>query len=198
MDQVSIFDLASYSFFEIFMHIKENCESGRPAELEEIKYADLISFAACCKPFAALLRDWNTKLYNSLEKYIIFRYLDINIDFEEVHTRLKNELAKYKETYWSSLSQAIRDAPATDVELCYAPESFHRDYMDAFDTVIDQLKNKTNLKELHIDVSGYTLKGLGGIRSLEELREGCTRRALFSPCWRDWPALRAKSSTDCT
>ncbi|XP_041449760.1 uncharacterized protein LOC111082218 [Drosophila obscura] len=170
MSQVSILELPSDCFFEIFKYIKENCEREKPNAPDEIKYKDFINFAACCKPCAALLCDWNITLYISLQKYLTFRIDNIHIDFEEVYTRLKNASAKYKETYWSSLSQAIRDAPATYVTLFYAPESFHSDHMEAFRTVIDQLQNKTNLEELHIDVRGYTLEGLGALRSLEELR----------------------------
>ncbi|BFF95807.1 uncharacterized protein DMAD_13134 [Drosophila madeirensis] len=42
--------------------------------------------------------------------------------------------------------------------------------MEVFRNVMDQLQNKPNLKELDIDVTGYSLEGLGSITTLEELR----------------------------
>ncbi|XP_022228136.2 uncharacterized protein LOC111077939 [Drosophila obscura] len=170
MSQVSIFNLPNECFFTIIKYIKKNCERERPLATDKIKYADLISFFASCKTFGSLLCEWDTDIYFRLVKYVDLKSSSIHIDFEELHIRLKNTSAKHKDAYWSSLSLAIRDAGQTEVVLRYAPESLRSDHMEAIHTVIDQLQNKPNLKELDISIPGYTLEGLGRLQGLETLR----------------------------
>ncbi|XP_034668609.1 uncharacterized protein LOC117901804 [Drosophila subobscura] len=169
MSHESIFELSHYSKFEIFNQIKRNCESERPGAVVEIKYGDLIRLAACSQHLARMLFEWDTQLYRSLDQYMIHKITSIYIDFEEVYKRLATASSREKETYWSSLSHAIRDAGPKQVVLRYAPESYHSDHMEAFHTVMGQLQNKLNLKELDIYIPGYTLEGLGKLKSLETL-----------------------------
>ncbi|XP_041449699.1 uncharacterized protein LOC111082229 isoform X1 [Drosophila obscura] len=170
MSQMSIFELPPDCFFEIFKYIKENCEREKPNAPHEIKYEDFIILAICCDTFDDLIQEWKIDLYDRLWENVRFPRYITHIDFEDVNARLKRKSAKEKETYWRELSHAIRDAHLTTVSLRCESESFQSDHFEAFHTVIDQLQNKPNLKRLLIDVRGFTLKGLGGIRSLETLR----------------------------
>ncbi|EDW28803.1 GL19369 [Drosophila persimilis] len=170
---MSVLELADYSFFEIFKHLKQNCE-GSAATLDEIKYDGLISFAASSERITDLLREWDANLYERLEMYVTFNpfvggWMDI-VDFEQVYTQLKNTSAKVKEFAVRSLSRAIRDTDSNKVVLRYTPQSFHSEHMETFRTVIDHLQNKVKLKALEIVLPGYSLEGLGTIKSLISLR----------------------------
>ncbi|XP_022221542.2 uncharacterized protein LOC111073515 [Drosophila obscura] len=167
MSQVSILILPIECFYEIFKYIKKNCERDRPDATDDIKYDDLISFTACCEPILHMLSEWDLHLFNKISKFVSLKISIIHIDFEKLYNRLKAKSAKDKETYWAFLSHAIRRS--TGILLLYAPESFHRDHLETFQTVIGQLQNKPNLKRLCIDVRGYTLEGLGRLKSLEKL-----------------------------
>ncbi|XP_034668256.1 uncharacterized protein LOC117901567 [Drosophila subobscura] len=170
MSQVSIFKLPNECFYTIMKYIKRNCERERPLASVDIKYDDLISFAACCEAFGLLLSEWDTNLSFKLMKYVTLKTSNIHIDFEKTYARLKDATARDKEAHWSSLSHAIRSSGLTEVALRYAPESFYADHMDAFNTVLSQLQKKQNLRGLSINVPAYTLEGLGGLASLETLR----------------------------
>ncbi|BFF95870.1 uncharacterized protein DMAD_13180 [Drosophila madeirensis] len=97
MSHDSIFELSHYSKFEILNQIKRNCESERPGAIVEIKYGDLIRFAACSQNLARMLFEWDTQLYSSLEQYMIYKITSIYIDFEEVYKRMVTTSSRDKD-----------------------------------------------------------------------------------------------------
>ncbi|XP_034661793.1 uncharacterized protein LOC117897200 [Drosophila subobscura] len=198
MRETGIFDLPNECFYEIFKCVKNNCEREKPFANDQIKYADFISLAACSKLLGNLIYEWNMDLFfglpdfcrlgmkkndidisrmitglknkSAIDKKAFSSSFDDAIDLENICIALKNTPARDKEAYWISFSPLLKDWPnLTEVALRYAPESFHSDLMEVFRTVMDLLQNKPNLKELDIDVTGYTLEGLGSITTLEKL-----------------------------
>ncbi|XP_034125911.1 uncharacterized protein LOC117582362 isoform X2 [Drosophila guanche] len=199
MSETGILDLPRELIFEIFKYVKNNCEREKPFEKDDIKYADFMSLAASCKLLRNLIYLWKHDFFfglsNTLLRAIVHNDIDLEhiiaqykktserdkeaqficsatnfIDLERISIVLKNTPARDKKAYWTSFSHVSKGWPNfTKVKLRYAPKSFHSEFMEVFRTVMDQLQNKRNLKELDIEVTGYTLEGLGRITTLEKL-----------------------------
>ncbi|KAH8351947.1 hypothetical protein KR084_000805, partial [Drosophila pseudotakahashii] len=164
----TILDLNHFCYYELFKQIKNNCDKTNT--LEEIKYADLISFIVCCKPFRELFYEWHKDFYKSFFLLYLSYVGDITIDFAELYTRLKNFPAKVKEVYFKSVYLALEENDnLTSVDLRYTPESYHSEHMEVFASVMNQLRRKKSLNTLRIHIPGYTIEELTGFGNLEEL-----------------------------
>ncbi|KAI8041754.1 hypothetical protein M5D96_006023 [Drosophila gunungcola] len=170
--KVTIYNLNSYCFNEIFRQIERNCASSDSKD-NLLKYTDLIHFAISCERFTKAFKEWSPDLYKKLciENTFLNRSRWIEIDFSNLHDHMEGLSMKEKKIFWTDYLSNIRENEQLEsLNLIYEPTRYYREHFDRFEEFIRCLKNKNKLRELNVKLKGYSFETLPEISHLESLQ----------------------------
>ncbi|XP_070073918.1 uncharacterized protein [Drosophila takahashii] len=176
MSTTSIFKLNDDCLYEIFRQIKHNCDVENELQNNghvRVNYSDLINFVISSERFVEAFKLWNYALYKELLiDFESLRYTTIiNIDFGKMYDLLHNISNRDKEIYWKLYVNAIKENNQMVIlEIKYQPEQYYPEHLDRFQAVIDAIRYKHTLKDLRINVHGYSLQNVPEFGQLEYLR----------------------------
>ncbi|KAH8257357.1 hypothetical protein KR038_007664, partial [Drosophila bunnanda] len=171
--RTNILSLNSFCLYNIFRRIKINCENIPCAEDALGKYLDLMNFAISCKTLTKVFSEWDPELYEQLRLTLALDFLNraplINVNLSNLYKYTHNQSKSEQKLFWSAYLNAITENNELEaVKVIYKPAEYYPEHLDRFEALLNVLKDKSTLRELHIILKGYSFENVK-IEGLETL-----------------------------
>ncbi|KAH8368594.1 hypothetical protein KR200_007738, partial [Drosophila serrata] len=167
----NILSLNSFCLYNIFRRIEINCERAHRVKDTLGKYLDLVNFALSCNILTKSFSEWNPELFEKLNMALDFssRAPLINVNLSNLYKFMHNQSMNEQKLFWSAYLNGIRENDELEsVKVTYKPAQYYPEHLDRFEALLNVLKEKNTLRELHIIIKGYSLWNVG-IEGLETL-----------------------------
>ncbi|XP_020799910.1 uncharacterized protein LOC110177498 [Drosophila serrata] len=167
----NILSLNSFCLYNIFRRIKINCERAHRVKDTLGKYLDLVNFALSCNILTKSFSEWNPELFEKLNMALDFssRAPLINVNLSNLYKFMHNQSMNEQKLFWSAYLNGIRENDELEsVKVTYKPAQYYPEHLDRFEALLNVLKEKNTLRELHIIIKGYSLWNVG-IEGLQTL-----------------------------
>ncbi|KMY99322.1 uncharacterized protein LOC6737881 [Drosophila simulans] len=170
-EKTTIFSLNPYCLYEIFRQIHKNCAIKQTNDIF-LKYSDLINFAICCDHLNKAFKKWSLTLYKELciENTFLNTSICIEINFSNLHSHMYGLSNNEKKMFWINFKHHIMENKQLEsLKVIYEPTRYWSDYLERFEELIKSVYGKPKLRELSMNINGFSLEIVPQITQLEKL-----------------------------